>query len=130
MFLCSTLTPEQRAEKNGIIMFKIVDQDFMGMTNEFIAEAFAHFKDIPTTQSETEAENSPQIRLNLTVPKSLGISFSLNTLLFVFVLYLLYFVSDSEILSAIENRTTDKVAKDFIKKIKVKIAASNQTPQK
>lgn len=60
-------------------MFKIEDQDFMGMTNEYIAEAFVHFKDIQSTQLETEAENSPQIRLNLTVPKSLGtLYFSLN----------------------------------------------------
>lgn len=62
-------------------MFKIEDQDFMGMTNEFIAEAFVHFKDIPSAQSESEAESSPQIRLNLTVPKSLGTPFSLDVLI-------------------------------------------------
>lgn len=76
--LYSPLTPEQRAEKNGIVMFKIEDQDFMGMTNEFISETFVHFKDIPSTQLENEADNSPQIRLTMTVPKSLGTYFSVK----------------------------------------------------
>lgn len=138
MFLYSSLTPEQRNEKNGLVMFKIDDQDFMGMTNEFIAETFVHFKDIPSTQLENEADNSPQIRLTLTVPKSLGnhlIYFLTwyNDIIYYVVIYniIIVFVSDSKFLSAIENRSgTDKVAKNFIKKIKIKIAASNQTPKK
>lgn len=53
-------------------MFKIEDRDFMGMTNEFISEAFVHFKDIPSTQLENDTQNLPQFKLNMTVPKSLG----------------------------------------------------------
>lgn len=53
-------------------MFKVEDQDFMGMKNEFISEAFVHFKDIPFTQLENDLGSVPQIRLTLTSPKSLG----------------------------------------------------------
>lgn len=71
-FFCSPLTPEQRAENNAIVMFKLEDQDFMGMKNEYISEAFVHFKDIPSTQLENDLGSVPQIRLTLTSPKSLG----------------------------------------------------------
>lgn len=53
-------------------MFVVKDQDFMGMTNEFVSEAFVHFKDIPSTQLENDLGSVPQIRLVLTSPKSLG----------------------------------------------------------
>lgn len=53
-------------------MFIVKDQDFMGMTNEFVSEAFVHFKDIPSTQLENDLGSVPQIRLILTSPKSLG----------------------------------------------------------
>lgn len=59
-------------------MFKIEDRDFMGVTNEFISEAFVHFKDIPSTQLENDTFNLPQFKLNMTVPKSLGTLFSVN----------------------------------------------------
>lgn len=39
-------------------------------------------------------------------------------------------VLDSKILKVLESRSSDKVAKDFIKQLKVKIAASNVTPKK
>lgn len=71
-FNYSSLTPEQRAEQNGIVMFKIEHRDFMGVTNEFISEALVHFKDIPSTQLENGTHNLPQFKLNMTVPKSLG----------------------------------------------------------
>lgn len=53
-------------------MFIVKDQDFMGMTNEFVSETFVHFKDIPSTQLENDLGTVPQIRLKLTSPKSLG----------------------------------------------------------
>lgn len=71
-FFFSPLTPEQRAEKNAIVMFIIKDQDFMGLRNEFISETFVHFKDIQSAQAEDKFTCSPQIKLNMTVPKSLG----------------------------------------------------------
>lgn len=71
-FFFSPLTPEQRAQENGIVMFVVKDQDFMGMTNEFVSETFVHFNDIPSTQLENDLGNVPQIRLKLTSPKTLG----------------------------------------------------------
>ncbi|XP_050543331.1 protein unc-13 homolog 4B isoform X2 [Daktulosphaira vitifoliae] len=102
-----TLTPEQRNEENGLIIFVLKDQDFMGMTNEFISEAYVHFKDIPSTPLENDSGNAPQIRLKLSVPKSL----------------------DSKICKVLETRTNDKVAKEFLKRQKIKIA-SNAPPKK
>lgn len=53
-------------------MFVVKDQDFMGMTNEFVSETFVHFKEIPSTQLENDLGSLPQTRLKLTSPKSLG----------------------------------------------------------
>lgn len=71
-FVDSSLTPEQSKIENGIVMFILKDQDFMGMTDEFISEAFVHFKDIPSTPLENDLGSVPQIRLTLTSPKSLS----------------------------------------------------------
>ncbi|XP_025200200.1 protein unc-13 homolog 4B-like isoform X2 [Melanaphis sacchari] len=103
-----SLTPEQRTEENGLVMFIVKDQDFMGMKNEFVSEAFIHFKDIPFTQLENDLGSIPQIKLKLTSPKSL----------------------DSKILKALDSRSTDKLAKDFLKREKIKIATANSTPKK
>lgn len=40
------------------------------------------------------------------------------------------FTVDSKVLQALETRSTDKLAKDFLKREKVKIASSNSTPNK
>lgn len=37
---------------------------------------------------------------------------------------------DSKILKALDTRSTDKLAKEFLKREKIKIAASNSTPKK
>jgi len=90
------LTPEQRAQENGIVMFIVKDQDFMGMTNEFVSETFVHFKDIPSTQLENDLGSVPQIRLKLTSPKSLGnVHYELFILFvtFIFILLCLRFKS-------------------------------------
>lgn len=75
----SPLTPEQRAEQNALVTFIIKDQDFMGLRDEFISETFVHFKDIPTAQ-EGDLDCLPQIKLNMTVPKSTGTLFSVDQL--------------------------------------------------
>lgn len=69
------MTPEQCATENVIIMFILKDEDLMGIKNELISHAFVNFKDIPTTSNDLE--NTPQIRLNLTSPISLGKRFIL-----------------------------------------------------
>lgn len=89
LFICSSLTPEQRAVENGIVMFILKDQDFMGMTDEFISESFVHFKDIPSTKLENDLGNIPQIKLTLTTPKSLGI---IHYKFYRYVIYELFFI--------------------------------------
>lgn len=69
---CSPLTPEQRALKNGMVMFKVQDEDFMGFRCEYISEAFVHFKDIPFADSDTDLDHLPQTKLFMSVPKTLG----------------------------------------------------------
>ncbi|XP_044739455.1 protein unc-13 homolog 4B isoform X2 [Chrysoperla carnea] len=87
------LTPEQRNCNNGLIMFSIKDKDFLGMSNQYICEAYYHFKDIPDTPESLES--LPQQHLALTRPHKL----------------------DSEALKALENRQQgDKQAKEFVKK--------------
>lgn len=68
----SPLTPEQRDDKCGIVMFRVEDNDFMGLKNTFISESFIHFKDIPLMHEENDLDNTPQIKLKLTSPKHLG----------------------------------------------------------
>lgn len=53
-------------------MFVIEDEDYMGSKNEFMCETFMHFKDIPSIQRDTDLNDLPRIKLNMTVPKSLG----------------------------------------------------------
>lgn len=51
-------------------MFSIKDKDFLGMSNQYIAEAFLHFEDIPNT---TEPVNSlTQQHLMLSRPNKIG----------------------------------------------------------
>jgi len=64
-------------------MFIVKDQDFMGVTNEFVSETFVHFKDIPSTQLENDLGSVPQIKLKLTSPKSLGNYQQINFLYFI-----------------------------------------------
>lgn len=44
--LTSELTEEQRKREDSIIMFTIVDWDYLGLANQYIADGFMMFKDI------------------------------------------------------------------------------------
>lgn len=57
--------------------------NFMGLRTEFMSEAFVHFKDITHSRSKNDIDTLPQIKLNMTVPKSLGTEFA-KKLCFVF----------------------------------------------
>ncbi|XP_069677889.1 protein unc-13 homolog 4B isoform X4 [Periplaneta americana] len=94
------LTPEQRQLKDGLLMFIVKDQDFLGM-NEFLGEVFVSFSDIPKTEMTTGLEQMEQVHLKLNRPTNL----------------------DSEAYRALENRQ-DKLARDFIKKQKQKFPSS------
>jgi len=90
------LTPEQQDLSNGLIMFTIKDQDFLGK-NEFLGEAFISFSDIPKTDMTVGLEQLEQVHLKLSTPTK----------------------QDTEVYRALENRH-DKLARDFIKKEKPK----------
>ncbi|XP_021939432.1 protein unc-13 homolog 4B isoform X2 [Zootermopsis nevadensis] len=94
------LTPEQRHLKNGLIMFTVKDQDFLGM-NEFLGEAFVSFSDVPKTDMTTGLEELEQVHLKLSRPTK----------------------QDSEAYRALENRH-DKLSRDFLKKEKAKYSSS------
>lgn len=72
--LYSPLTSEQRADKHGIVVFSVEDNDFMGLKNSFIAEAFVHFNDILLMPRENDFDKIPQMKLKLTTPKDSGIN--------------------------------------------------------
>jgi len=65
------LTPEQQDLSNGLIMFTIKDQDFLGK-NEFLGEAFISFSDIPKTDMTVGLEQLEQVHLKLSTPTKQG----------------------------------------------------------
>ncbi|KAJ8881430.1 hypothetical protein PR048_017911 [Dryococelus australis] len=93
------LSEEQRNMENGLVQFIVKDQDFMGMRNEFIGEAFVPFKNIPRTDATTGLEVMEQVHLKLHRPACLG----------------------SETYRALDHRQGDKQARDFVKKEKSKM---------
>lgn len=62
----SPLSSEQKAR--GIIAFILKDQDFLG--NEFIAEAFHSFDDIPENDASVTLQTLPQVHLKLHRPQN------------------------------------------------------------
>lgn len=65
------LTSEQQELENGLIMFTVKDQDFLG-TNEFLGEAFVAFSDVPKTDMTTGLEQMEQVHLKLSRPTRQG----------------------------------------------------------
>lgn len=88
-----TLSPEQRSKSDALILFSIKDKDLFGMSNQYIAECFLMFKEI-------EEMPDKQIHLTLTKPASL----------------------DYKSIKCMELRQGDKLAKEFLKKLKQKIS--------
>ncbi|KAF5278655.1 hypothetical protein FQA39_LY00697 [Lamprigera yunnana] len=95
------LTPEQRNLRNGLVQFCVKDKDFLGMNNQFIGEAFVHFKDIPETHANIRTLS--QIHLPLHRPSNHA----------------------TDCVCALEKRQGDKLAKDFLKRLKQKHAGSS-----
>lgn len=69
-FLSRVLTPEQRKCTEGLIVFSVKDKDMFGMSNQYLAEAYIHFKEVPDT--ETDIKGLPQVHLKLSRPTKLG----------------------------------------------------------
>jgi len=94
------LTSEQKRISNALVQFCVKDKDFLGMSNQFIGEAFVHFSEIPDTTSHISS--LPQVRLQIHRPTELT----------------------TDAIKALENRQGDKLAKEFLKKLKQKNSSS------
>ncbi|KAF2898858.1 hypothetical protein ILUMI_07316 [Ignelater luminosus] len=90
------LSPEQRKVADGLVLFSVKDKDFLGMNNQFIGETFVHFNEIPDTTNPITSLS--QVRLLLNRPTN--------------------FTTDA--IKALENRQGDKLAKEFVKRLKQK----------
>lgn len=67
---CSAFSQEQRNLKDGLVLFSLKDKDFLGMSNQYIAEAYVHFSEIPESQSKLTS--IPQMHLLLSRPTLTG----------------------------------------------------------
>lgn len=65
-----TLSNEQRKMNEAIILFSVKDQDYFGMANQYVAEAFLMFNDIADITSESGSIK--QLHLTLTRPQNDG----------------------------------------------------------
>lgn len=123
-FLCfSTLSPEQRQFKDALVMFVMKDQDFYGAKNDYMAEAFVSLSD--ASDASTSAYPK-QIHLKLNRPKNTGTgdfafwnaSFRFSKPIFTCFGFLF---TECDILKALDYRKGDSLAKDFVKKQKVRM---------
>uniref|UniRef100_A0A0A9YAH0 Protein unc-13 D n=1 Tax=Lygus hesperus TaxID=30085 RepID=A0A0A9YAH0_LYGHE len=97
------LSKEQSELKSALVHFVVKDQDFLGMSSQFVAESFIPLSDIPITTMETSIHEMKQVHLQLTKPTSF----------------------DSDVFLAIEHRNGEKLARDFIKRQKAKVHLNN-----
>lgn len=56
--------------QHGLVLFSVKDKDMLGYNNQYIGEAFLHFKDIPIT--DTPVSDLPQSYLFLGRPTSMS----------------------------------------------------------
>lgn len=54
---------------NAVILFSVKDKDLFGMSNQYIAECYLAFKDIPLEEEESARE---QTHLSLSIPTLTG----------------------------------------------------------
>ncbi|XP_044262026.1 protein unc-13 homolog 4B isoform X2 [Tribolium madens] len=94
------LPPDYKDVENGLVLFSVKDKDMLGYNNQYIGEAFLHFKDIDS--SSTPIDDLPQIQLALSRPTDLN----------------------TEAIKALESRLGDKQAKEFLRKLKQRMGTS------
>ncbi|KAL1114981.1 hypothetical protein AAG570_007804, partial [Ranatra chinensis] len=94
-----SLTKEQKNYDRGLIQFLVKDQDFLGMSSQFVGEAFIQFKDIPKAEGDEQLENLRTFHLNLSKPDK----------------------QNTEVYKALDHRQGEKLARDFIKRQKAKM---------
>uniref|UniRef100_A0A1B6MMV1 C2 domain-containing protein n=1 Tax=Graphocephala atropunctata TaxID=36148 RepID=A0A1B6MMV1_9HEMI len=97
------LSREQRQSKEAMLLFMVKDQDYFGMSSQFLGEAYYPFLEIPATTMETNIQEMQQIHLKLSKPSNF----------------------DCEAIKALDHRQGEKLAREFIKRQKSK---HNPTP--
>lgn len=65
-----TLSPEQRAINDAIILFSVKDKDYFGMANQYVAESFLSFSDIADITGDSG--QIKQMHMTLTRPPKQG----------------------------------------------------------
>lgn len=105
---------------DAIILFSVKDKDYFGMSNQYVADAFLMFKDIADITSDSGAIK--QLHLKLTRPQNEGEQKILlkptKTMKIILIL------ESMESIKALQYRVGDKLAKEFLKKLKTKISDS------
>ncbi|CRK88354.1 CLUMA_CG002131, isoform A [Clunio marinus] len=96
-----TLNDEQRKLEEAIILFSVKDKDYFGIANQYVADTFLMFKDIADITSDSGSIK--QLHLKLTRPES---------------------DESMESVKALQYRVGDKLAKEFLKKLKTKATES------
>lgn len=64
------LPSDFRDIQDPLVLFSVKDKDMLGYNNQYIGEAYLHFKDID--KSSQAIENLPQMRLCLCRPTDLS----------------------------------------------------------
>lgn len=98
-------------------MFCMKDKDLFGISNQFIGEAFIRFGDIVDVLADSGTIK--QTHLVLTRPTRTG-RINLKLLKFNYIINIEILFPDTPCIRALENRQGDKLARDFLKKIKQK----------
>ncbi|XP_054263461.1 protein unc-13 homolog 4B-like isoform X2 [Macrosteles quadrilineatus] len=99
------LTREQRQAKDAMLLFMVKDQDYFGVTSQFLGEAYFPFSEIPTTTMETNLREMQQTHLKLSKPTESSL--------------------ECDAMKALDHRQGEKLAKDFIKRQRSKHNHSN-----
>ncbi|KAG8323576.1 hypothetical protein J6590_001293 [Homalodisca vitripennis] len=92
------LSREQRQSKDAMLLFMVKDQDYFGMSSQFLGEAYYPFLEIPATTMETNIQEMQQIHLKLSKPTDF----------------------DCDAMKALDHRQGEKLAREFIKRQKSK----------
>lgn len=106
--------PDQRNLDDALVIFSVKDKDFLGMNNQFMGESFFKFSEIPNT--EQDIDRLPQVHLPLHRPTNFS---KFSTICLRIGCRGFDFLGTDRI-KTLENRQGDKLAREFLKKLKQK----------
>lgn len=112
----SPISNDQRSIEKAMVIFSVKDRDLLGFSNQYIAECFLPFNEIVKIQP------TEQIRLTLSRPKSTGEIFKINLSQIMTITNYINSSTDCPYVNALKLREGDKLAKDFMKKLKQKMS--------